>query len=171
MAYLSGRKQKVKIGSTFSDLLNIIFGVPQGSILGPLLFMIFICDLFIVIRDIDCVSYADDTTPYVYGQNFDDVIKVLENNMDSVFSWFEKNGVIANSDKSHLLVSPYENKHMKIKNSEIASSNSEFLLGVTIDSKLTFEEHINTLCKKANQKLHALSRAANYMSIEKRRIF
>ena len=59
---------------------------------------------------------------------------------------------------------------MKIKGSEILASKSEHLLGVTIDSNLTFEEHINSLCKKANQKLHALSRVANYMSMEKRRI-
>ena len=169
MAYLNGRKQKVKVGSTFSDLLNIIFGVPQGSILGPLLFIIFVCDLFFVLSNVDCVSYADDTTPYVYGQNFDNVIDILETNMNDLFNWFSINGVIANSGKSHLLVSPFENKSIKIKNSEIVASRSELLLGLTIDSNLTFEEHINTLCKKANQKLHALS-IANYMTLDKRRI-
>ena len=78
MVYLNGRKQKVKIGSTFSNLLDIIFGVPQGAILGPLLFIVFVCDIFILLRDIDCTSYADDTTPYVYEQNFYEVIKQLE---------------------------------------------------------------------------------------------
>ena len=170
MAYLKGRKQKVKVGSAFSDLLNILFGVPQGSILGPLLFIIFISDLFIIIRNVDCVSYADDTTPYVCGQNFDQIIKTLETNIGDVFTWFENNGVIANSSKSHFLVSPFEHKIIKIKNTQIASSGSEYLLGVTIDSNLTFEEHINALCKKSNQKLHALSRIAHYMSLDKRRI-
>ena len=64
-AYLNIRKQTTKVGSTFSDFLNIIFGVPQGSILGPLLFIIYISDLFLINEDIDFASYADDTTPFI----------------------------------------------------------------------------------------------------------
>ena len=71
-AYLYNRKQKT-VGSEFSDFLNILFGVMERSILGPILFVIFISDLFFINNDIDFPSYADDTAPYVYGQNFSEV--------------------------------------------------------------------------------------------------
>ena len=67
-AYLYNREQKTKVGSEFSDFLNILFGVPQGWMLGTILFIIFITDLFFINNDTDFASYADDTTPYVCGQ-------------------------------------------------------------------------------------------------------
>ena len=60
-------KQKAKVGSEFSDFLNILFGIPQGSILGPVLFIIFIADLTYINNDIDFSSHRDDTTLYVCG--------------------------------------------------------------------------------------------------------
>ena len=67
--YLTGRKQRVKLNSSFSLYLDIFQGVPQGSILGPLLFNIFLCDLFLFVEEVDIMSYADDNTPYVCSEN------------------------------------------------------------------------------------------------------
>ena len=77
--YLSNRKQPTKIiNSTYSSLLEIIFGIPQGSILVPQLFNIFLIDLIFIIGDTDIASYADGDTPYVIADNIDGVIKSLE---------------------------------------------------------------------------------------------
>ena len=102
-AYLKNRKQKIKIRFTFSKCLNVLFGVPQGFLLWPLLFQIFIADLFYSNYDLDFESYADDTTPYICGQDFSSIIKVLEPNVTKRFNWFQQNGLMTNSGKSYFL--------------------------------------------------------------------
>ena len=73
------------------------FRFPQGSIFGSLLFLIFIADLFYLGYDLDFASYADDTTPYIGGQGFNNISVVLEPNVNKFFNWFRQNGLLANS--------------------------------------------------------------------------
>ena len=89
--YLSNRKQRVKINETFSSWKDIEFGVPQGSILGPLLFNIHLCDLFYFLEDLDIASYADDTTAYTVKEDKESVINTLETSSIILFKWFENN--------------------------------------------------------------------------------
>ena len=97
-------------------------------------------------------------------------MKCLEFNVTNVFKWFHENGLMANSNKSHFLISPYVTKSIQIQNSCIKASSSEELLGINTESNLTFHDHIISLCSKANKKLSALSRVSKYMGINKRRI-
>ena len=76
--YLSNRKQKTKVNRTYSSWLEIVLEVPQGSILGPLLFSVFLADLFFILNDVDIASYADDNTPYVIVDDINGVITSLE---------------------------------------------------------------------------------------------
>ena len=147
----SGRSQKAKVGSSFSDLLDILYGVPQGSILGPLLFNIDLCDLFLSEYSSEFSNFADDTTPYECCKNYDEVINKLEDAIEKLFNWFHCNNFKANASKCHFFLSPYKTVKIKIKRSAIESSNSEILLGVTIDSKLSFDNHITILCRKTSQ--------------------
>ena len=93
-----------------------------------------------------------------------------EISIEKLFNWFQCNNFKANASKCHFFLLPYKPITIKIKESAIESSNSENLLGVTINSKLSFDDHITILCRKTSQKLHALSRVASYMSFDKKRI-
>ena len=89
--YLSNRKQRTKINDAYSRYCEILFGVPQGSILGPLLFNVYICDMFYDINDCDITSYADDNTPYACSNNSDAVMNKLEESTNNLFQWFRNN--------------------------------------------------------------------------------
>ena len=104
-SYLSNRKQRTKINESYSSWEEILFGVPLGSILVPLLFNTFICDLLIMMDDINIATYADDTTPFVSGDTPLNVITSLENAAEKLFEWFANNHMKANHDKCHLLMS------------------------------------------------------------------
>ena len=89
--YLTIRKQRTKINLTYSSLEEILFGVPQGSILGSRLFNIFLCDLFFIMNDVEFASYADDNTPYAVRTNIDEVIAALEDIYKQLLQWFSNN--------------------------------------------------------------------------------
>ena len=168
-SFLSNRQQRTKINNAFSPYSKIRHGVPQGSILGPLLFNIYICDIFFNKIERDIASYADDNTPYNFGLNLDNVINNLEKSTNSLLNWFRQNHMKANADKCHLLVSSDEVCTAKIEDFSIETSTEEKLLGVKFDSNFFFKDHATTLCKKASQKLHALARISHYMDLNKRR--
>ena len=161
----------LKLTTNYIFFEEILVGVPQGSILGPLLFNnFFISDLFLILNKIEITSYADDNTPYCSFKYFGDVITYLERTADDLFAWFNNNGMKANADKCHLLVSTVEKLNINISNYAIVNNDKEKLLGVTIDNHLKFESHINNLCSKASQKPYALSRVFSHMSLKQRRM-
>ena len=168
--YLENRKQRTKISEVYSCWQEILYGVPQGSILGPLLFNIDLCDMFFILDNYDIANYADDSTPYVSGRNIEEVIALLEEVSNYIFQWFRDNEFQGNASKCHVLLSSDKKVHVNIDNAKIENSKFEKLLGVTLDSRLTFEKHIQQICGKASSKLKALARIAPFMNIEKRKI-
>ena len=100
--------------------------------------------------------------------SFEQFIPKLESILSDISQWFMNNNLKANAGKFHLFFSPHEDQVITVENHAIKSSGVEKLLGVTIDSNLNFKEHILSLCKKENRKLHALSRVSKYMTFNKR---
>ena len=173
--YLSNRKQRTKVkrtinikihmllyfyDRTYSSWLEIVFGVPQSSILGPLLLNIFLADLFFKLNDADIASYADDNTPYAITDDINGVIISLEKASKVLFQWFESNLLKVNADKCHLLVSSSDAVNLRISKYDIKNSECEKLLGVKCESKLTFEKHITNIWRKAIKKTYALASIA-----------
>ena len=169
-SYLSNRKQRTKVNSTYSSWEEILFGVPQGSILGPLFLNIHICDLFFIISETDFASYADDNTPYVTEDSIDDVIRKLESVSSKLFKWFSDNEMKANKDKCHFITSKNISATISIDNTNIKNSECEKILGIKVDGNLNFNEHLHGIIKIASRKVNALSRVVHYMNIPQRRI-
>ena len=140
--YLSDRLPETKAGSSFRAYLDIIYGVPQGSILESLLFNIDLCDLFFEDYSSDFASFADDTTPYDCGPTLNEVMSNHETTTEKMFEWFSLNNLKVSASKCHLFLSPYQPVPVNIKGSIIESSNCEKVLEICIDS-IFFEKMKN----------------------------
>ena len=169
-SYLANRKQRTKVNSSYSSWEEILFGVPQGSILGPFLLNIFLCDIVFVLSQRDFANYADGNTPYVEDNNIDEVITILENDSIQLFKWFSDNQMKTNKDKCHLIISNNEKVSMKIDNIELENTLSEKLLGIMIDSKRNFKEHLEGIIKEASPNVNMFSRITPYMNLTKRKL-
>ena len=137
--YLGNRKQRIKANTFYSSWEAILSGVPQGSILGPFLFNIFMCDMFLILKATYFTGYADDNTPFAVRDNTTDIKKALEEIGENLLNWFLSNEMKLNTDKCRLLLNSQEPNTLKIGDLHINNSQSEKLLGITFDCKLKFK--------------------------------
>ena len=156
--FLLDRKQKVKVNGAFSNLIDVLSGVPQGSILGPLLFIIFINDIYSKAEHSKISSYADDTkmSKKISG----DADKVLlQKDLDNIFLWSEQNLMVFNSDKLEHIRFSSTKMHDEVSSyfvpdgSNIKPVSMTRDLGITFDSCLSFEPHILEKAAKAKKTL------------------
>jgi hypothetical protein len=167
-SYLTNRKQSVRIGTHTSKWSEIAKGVPQGSILGPLLFNVFINDIFQVVDHSTMYNYADDNTLFNCHKDVETVKANLEHDASKVIQWFDQNQMKANPDKFQGLPigKKTRDKHLtlNINSSTIECNDHATLLGVTIDYQLNFDSYLSDLCKKASRQLNVLKRIGKYLT-------
>ena len=169
-SYLSNRHQRVKIGNSYSDWSEVKCGVPQGSILGPLLFNIFVNDMFYVIENCDMYNYADDNTMGDCNDNVHDLIKNVESDLSNLLAWFIANCMTAHPEKFQCMtMGKLANQiSFHIDGRILSPSTSVKVLGITIDDKLLFREHVRIICQKAAKQLNVLKRLHRYLNFESR---
>ena len=149
-SYLTNRQQRTKINMSLSSWEEIIFGVPQGSILGPLLLNIFVCDLFFIMKETDFSSYADDNTSRT-ADTIEEVTKLLECDSAMLFKWFSGNQMKAIISNCHLLINKKDEVVINLGETEIKNGDYEKLLGIEVDTKLNFNKHLNNIISKASR--------------------
>ena len=140
-----------KINTLYNTWSELIGRVPQGSVLGYLLFNLFINDISFIIKT-DICNYSDDNTPYAVDMTLGGLMEKLESASNCALEWFCDNGMKPNS--SHLLVCGHKFEVMlcKIGNGQVIETHLTKLLGIKMESELTFNKHMDLVCKKASQK-------------------
>ena len=163
-SYLSGRKQRVKIDVCRSEWSSITKGIPQGSCLGPVIFNIFMNDIFHFIKRSQLSNYADDNTLSVTAASIDLITTALTSDANAAIEWFTSNFLQVNPQKFQMMyMMPLTSGEdvpelIVINNAEIPTQTEVKLLGITIDNKLNFDTHIDTICRKASRQLNVLRR-------------
>ena len=169
-SYLTNRYQAVWMDHILSEFLHSEIGVPQGSNLGPLLFLIYFNDLpYTLEGEID--SYADDTTMTMAGDSVEEIGRKLTEDCRRVSEWMTQNKLKLNPDKTHILTVGTEQKLRTLANPvevtmdgyllEEDPAKSEFLLGCHIESGLKWTKHVGYLVSKLRKRLVALAHIRN----------
>jgi hypothetical protein len=179
-SYLQGRKQYVKIGDITSGMLNLENGVPQGSILGPLIFSIYINDMPLCLEYVHVDLYADDTTLYFVAKDVSDVEKFLAHDLNNFTQWCFKNKLVINKQKSKciLIYSRQRARYLEketlslfIDNTKLECVEKIKILGLIIDKNLTWQHHINNLCQKLSLLVGLLWRIRSFLTYEMKLLF
>ena len=145
---------------------KITSGVPQGSILGSLLFKIFINDIFLFAKNSTLCYYADDNTQFSCEKAFDQVINNLQIDFYTLKVWFYDNFLVLNPKKCHFMTLGNRSNLCNFSCDDIIIKNSlsKKIFGITIDNNLDFSDHIPNIRKTANRKLNTLFRVSANMT-------
>ena len=170
-SYLSRRLQYVTYNGSQSSQQMIKCGVPQGSILGPLLFLIYINDLCIVCKSTEPVLFADDTNLFSSGSNAISLQDGVNNNLAIIAEWLKVNKLSLKIKKTHFMCFSAKNKShpgisLQIDGEAIAEVNKSKFLGVVIDNKLSWKDHISFVCRKVARGIGVIIKARKVLHNE-----
>ena len=166
------------VTSFLSNFLTLLSGVPQGSILGSILFNIFLNDILSTLKLSALFNFADDNTISTSPDNIDHLLLTLKHESELAVKWFTKNQIIVNPDKFQAIIlqnsrnsKNYESVKLEIGSAKIETKNKVNLLGIAIDKKLNFDGHLSELYKKAFLQLNAISCLQRFMGKEQKEVF
>jgi hypothetical protein len=178
-SYLTNRQQCVIANTTTSALKTLKYGVPQGSVLGPLLFTLYINDLPLHIQA-DSELFADDTTIHTSNVSIKQLIPSLQESAYTLNKWTEQNHMAIHPQKTKFMLITTRQKRqnlrlklppININNQIIDEVNDHKVLGVTVDNNLSWSEHVSVLSKNISQKVYQLSKIKHYLDLHSRKLF
>ena len=171
-SYLSNRKQYVKYNETKSkfNTIDLEYGVPQGSVLGPLLYLIFCNDLHKVLEKTSIIMFADDTTIYATNEDLTQLISSLKHDFELVIDWFKANKLSLNLAKTNYVIFSPKNTNIDYANAELVLDGEAIkpvylakFLGIFVDNHITWKSHIEHLCSQLSKGLYILKNSKNYI--------
>ena len=167
-SYLENRTQCTKYNGVKSNNIMVDLGVPQGSVLGPILFIMYINDIKIILKNSHVNLFADDTVIYCSGQNIDDVVNKLNTDLFKLQKWLNYKKLKLNISKTKSMLITLKNDtfndSIKVGEDIIESVSCLKYLGVMIDSRLNFNEHLDTIIKKISSKFGVIYRIRKSLS-------
>jgi len=172
MSYLKNRKQYVNYQNENSKTVLTNIGVPQGSILGPLLFILYVNDFSNISNKLSFIQFADDTSIFASGPSLSEIGKNIEAEMKCICEWLQNNRLTLNVTKTNYMVMCAKNKtidtslSIKINNMEIECVHETKFLGVIIDDKCLYKSHINYIANKISKFVGILHRAKGILDIQ-----
>ena len=174
-SYLSNRTQVTSFPGQTSDVCTIESGVPQGSILGPILFIAFTTDLAKEVPESKIVAYADDAAILVSASNLETLQTRIEKILQQVQEWYTSNGLLINPSKTEYMVLGKGNiMEINVKegdnNIPIQSKKHLKVLGVTIDQRLSWNEHVTTIKKKTTNAIRNIARTSAILPLKSRQM-
>ena len=166
-SYLTNRKQLTYVNAEYSEQSTVNIGVPQGSVLGPLLFLIYVNDVFRCNVNLTTRLFADDTNLFVTDTNLLRAKARMENAIDNINTWFACNQLTLNIDKTCFSIFSNKNTtditHIEANNTQIHRVQSTKYLGVLIDDKFTWQNHIDHLCSKLIKLTHVFRAISRFI--------
>ena len=174
VSYLTGRKQCVK-KTTCSAFSSKLFQEFLRDRFWALYYYstVFINDISVMLSTDDIHNFADDNTITALSETIQDLINTLQNKTARSIKWMENNNMISNPDKFKAIILTKDRKdnsnlQLNFCDKKIKTSDKVQLLGITIDQRLSFEQHISEICRKAPVSLNALKRLGSYLPVEAR---
>jgi hypothetical protein len=172
-SYLKDRCQQVSINGVQSNKVELLCGVPQGSVLGPILFTLYVSPLEDIIHrhNLKCMTYADDTQVYIEVRpgNTEDAKTQLQSCISEIRQWMSENMLKLNDDKTEIMhfTSKYQKsvplQSVSVGTSNIVPSDHAKNIGVTMDCHMTMDKHVSRLCSSASLAIHSIGKIRCYL--------
>ena len=171
-SYLTGRKQRTLANGKLSNFREIVCGVPQGSILGPALFILFVNDMPELVQKAKISQYADDTVIYASGHSETDIAVNLNLDLGRLTKWCRENKLHVNCNKTKYLTfgprgktSACVGSNLEMDGSKLNRVTTYKYLGITLDQNLTYDSHLAILARNVRHKVYLLRTVRPHLTI------